>query len=287
MAKISTVLRKIRRLLFGEPAPRIAVLRFEGVIAAGSGRMRTPLNLAGVAKAIDEAFDWGGVKAVALVINSPGGSPVQSGLIADRVRARAKDRDVPVLAFTEDVAASGGYVLALAGDEIFAHEASIVGSIGVIAGGFGFKGAMERLGIERRVYTAGEKKVMLDPFSDEKEEDVERLKDIQRQIHDWFKAFVRDRRGKRLKGVRSKVFSGEVFLAHEAEKLGLIDGIGDMETVLKDRFGDKAKFRVFGAKKKGLSSLLGLADSEARAQGLVTGVIGAAEEAAHWSRFGL
>ncbi len=284
MSKFKKMIHRLRRSIFGDPPPRVAVLRFEGVIAAGSGRMRNQINLAGVEQQIDAAFDWAGAKAVALIVNSPGGSPVQSGMIAERIRARAKEADLPVIAFTEDVAASGGYVLALAGDEIYAHSASIVGSIGVISGGFGFVGILEKLGIERRVYTAGDKKMMLDPFQPEKEDDVARVRDIQASIHEWFKAFVRDRRGKRLKTPRTKIFSGEVFLGAEAQKLGLIDGIGDMETVLKDRFGDTTKFRTFSPKKRGIGSLLGLGEAQAK---LADQALGRLEEQAHWSRFGL
>lgn len=287
-AKVGSALFRLRTALFGEPAPRVAILRFEGVIASGSGRVRGALNLQAVERAIDQAFAWPGLSAVALVINSPGGSPVQSALIADRLRARAGKKDIPVIAFAEDVAASGGYVLALAGDEIYAHEASVVGSIGVIAGGFGFAGVLDKLGIERRVYTAGEKKVMLDPFQPEKAEDVERVQEIQSAIHDWFKAFVRERRGKRLKGPRARVFSGEVFLGGEAVKLGLADGLADMESVMRERFGETTYFRSFSQKKRGLAGLFGLGEgSRAARGGFAADLLAALEEHGYWSRFGL
>jgi len=290
MNTLSTRFRRLRQALFGEPKPRVAIVRLEGVIAAGGSRMRNQINLAAVEAQIDAAFSWRGVKAVALAVNSPGGSPVQSGLIADFIRRRAQEEDVPVLAFAEDVAASGGYVLALAGDEVFAHPASVVGSIGVISGGFGFAGVLEKLGVERRVYTAGDRKMMLDPFQPEKDEDVARIREIQSSIHEWFKTYVRDRRGKRLKTPRAKIFSGEVFLGAEAQKLGLIDGIGDLKSVIRDRFGEKTRFRTFSAKRKGFASLLGVGDTHSAAVSLGGGMgdalISRLEDRAHWQRFG-
>jgi len=288
--KLGKFFSSLRRTVFGEPAPKVAVLRLDGVIASG-GRFKQNINMASVAGQIEEAFSLGGLSAVALQINSPGGSPVQSALILQRIRDLAKEKDVPVLAFAEDVAASGGYMLAIAADEIYANESSIIGSIGVVSSGFGFKGAIEKLGIERRLYTAGENKSMLDAFQDEKEEDVARLKEIQLEIHEHFKKLVRDRRGKRLKGLRGKLFSGEVFTGNEAIKMGLIDGIGDARTVLRDRFGEKVKLRVVSEKKSRFGSLLGLGSRHGSDLGKIEdmphGLITAVEERLIWNKFGL
>ncbi len=293
MGKIKKFLFQVRRSIFGDPPPQVAVLPLYGVIAAG-GRFKQAVNLAGFADRIDEAFSTPGLSAVALLINSPGGSPVQSALITKRIRDLAAEKHVPVLAFAEDVAASGGYMLALAGDEIYANESSLIGSIGVVSSGFGFKDAIAKIGVERRLYTAGESKAMLDSFSEEKAEDVARLREMQNEIHEHFKKMVRDRRGKRLKGLRGKIFSGEVFTGHEAVKLGLIDDLGDLRGVMRDRFGDKVKFQVLGEKKGRFGSLLGLtqnSDMRSGASGgmidLPYGIISAVEERLIWNKFGL
>lgn len=291
--KVSKFLFKLRRSVFGDPPPRVAVLPLYGVIAAG-GRFKQAVNMAGFADRIDEAFSTPGLSAVALLINSPGGSPVQSALIAKRIRDLATEKNVPVLAFAEDVAASGGYMLALAGDEIYANESSLLGSIGVVSAGFGFTEAIAKIGVERRLYTAGESKAMLDSFSEEKEEDVARLREMQNEIHEHFKKMVRDRRGKRLKGLRGKIFSGEVFTGHEAVKLGLIDDLGDMRAVLRDRFGEKVKLEVLSEKKSRFGSLLGLKQNSEMRTGLSGGMadlpsatISAIEERLIWNKFGL
>jgi len=293
-SKFSRFVYEFKRKLFGDPPPTVAVVRLYGVIAPGQ-RFRQSVNLAAVAETLEQAFSLPGVAAVALQINSPGGSPVQSDMITKRIRALAREKDVPVLAFAEDVAASGGYMLALAGDEIYANESSLVGSIGVIASGFGFDKAIEKLGIDRRLYTAGENKSMLDPFQEEKEQDVERLKEIQADVHEHFKALVRDRRGKRLKGLRGRLFSGDVFTGAEAVKLGLVDGIGDARTVLRDRFGDKVRLRLVGERKPRIGTMLGLGrgtDSQiqgdfGRVDDLPRGLLAAIEERLFWNRFGL
>ncbi len=295
--KIGKFLFKIRRTIFGDPPPHVAVLPLYGVIAAG-GRFKQAVNLAGIADRIDEAFSMPGLSAVALLINSPGGSPVQSALITKRIRDLAAEKHIPVLAFAEDVAASGGYMLALAGDEIYANESSLIGSIGVVSSGFGFTDAIAKIGVERRLYTAGESKAMLDSFSEEKEEDVARLREMQNEIHEHFKKMVRDRRGKRLKGLRGKIFSGEVFTGHEAVKLGLIDDLGDLREVLRNRFGEKVKFQVLGEKKSRFGALLGLRQRGDIKVGHTDGsfggmadlphaVISAVEERLFWNRFGL
>ena len=215
-----------------------------------------------------------------------------------RVRDRAREKNVPVRTFAEVVAASGGYMLAVAGDEIFAHEASIVGSIGVISAGFGFPEAIRKLGIERRIYTAGEKKALLDPFSEEKDEDVARLKELQGQMHEYFKGLVKERRGRKLKttkGAAAKIFSGDVWLAKDAEKLGLIDGVGDLRGILRERFGDNVKIKMISQKRPKFAGLLGLVQhfggagdtGDTGGAGWADDLLGAVEARLFWSRFGL
>jgi len=268
--------------------PLVAVIPLKGVIGSVA-RLRSGLSLAGTARRIEHAFSARGLKAVALAINSPGGSPVQSAMIMARIRSLAEEKDVPVYAFAEDVAASGGYMLALAADEIYADESSILGSIGVISAGFGFTDLIARLGIERRVYTSGERKDMLDPFRPENPGDVERLKAIQKVIHGHFKELVKERRGRRLKGSARKLFSGEFWAGRQALDLGLIDGIGDMRTVMRARFGERVRFRVFAGDRGWLRRRLRPATEETPlalgtwAEDLLTGL----EARALWARFGL
>ncbi len=221
--------------------PTVAVLRFDGVIGL---RGRRGLSLRRYAAALERAFKTRGVKAVALAINSPGGSPAQSALLYRRIRQLAAEHAVPVFAFAEDVAASGGYWLALAADEIYAEETSLLGSIGVVTAGFGFVAALGRLGIERRLYTAGEDKSLLDPFLPEEPRDVARLKTLQQDLHDSFKELVRQRRGAKLKGEDAQLFGGEVFAGRRALSLGLIDGIGEMRGVVRGLFGDGVRLRL-------------------------------------------
>lgn len=277
-----------------ERAPVVAVLRLSGVIATGS-KFRSGLSLAGLASQIERAFSMRRVSAIALVINSPGGSPAQSALICDRIRALADEKKKPVYAFTEDVAASGGYWLACAADEIYANENSIIGSIGVIYSGFGFQEALEKLGIERRLYTAGDKKAVLDPFTPQKESDVKRLKSLQKDFHKNFKGLVRARRGDRLKGSARTLFSGEFWTGASAVELGLIDGIGDVRSVMREKFGDKVELRLLG-RRQGLFSMLRRDDTKLSASfniptslghDLADGLITAAEERLIWNRYGL
>lgn len=279
---------RLRKSLFGEPAPRIAAIRLNGVIGP-DGKFKQGINLQNVEPQLKEAFDMPGIKAVALIINSPGGSPVQSGLIVDYIRAMAKEKDIPVLAFTEDVAASGGYMLALAADEIYSHTVSIVGSIGVISAGFGFPALLEKLGVERRVYTAGERKAMLDSFAEEKESDITRLKEIQKDVHHYFKTMVIERRGKRLQSESEHLFSGDVFTGQEAVKLGLVDDLGDLRSVIRQKFGKKANIKWIGDKKQRLSKLIGLGGVRITNPmgNLPRDTISAMEERNFWSRFGL
>ena len=276
----------------------IPVLRFSGAIGMASP-LRPGLSLATVAGQIERAFSYAKAPAVAIAINSPGGSPVQSSLIFRRVRQLAEEKNKRVFVFCEDVAASGGYYLAVAGDEIYADPSSIVGSIGVISAGFGLDKAIERLGVERRVYTAGLNKGSLDPFLPEKADDVARLKALQRDVHDVFIGVVKDRRGAMLKGADSELFSGAFWSGPRAMELGLIDGIADMRTKMRELYGTRVQLRVVSAPGSGLlgwlrrapSQRLGLADTMGAATGLpfslADDMISALEIRSLWSRYGL
>ena len=264
----------IKRLPFIKSAPTVAVLRLGGVIASGT---RGQLNDQGLAPVIERAFRKGKPDAVALTINSPGGSPVQSSLIAARIRRLADEKSIPVIAFVEDVAASGGYWLACAADEILIDESSIVGSIGVISASFGFHDFLGRHGIERRVHTAGKHKSILDPFRPEREEDIERLKGLQAQIHEAFIAHVKTRRGDRLSDSED-LFTGEIWVGLKAVNAGLADGLGHLVPAMKDKYGDKTKFRVYGPK-RGLLGRFGLSIAES--------AMTAAQERALWAQYGL
>jgi signal peptide peptidase SppA len=271
-------LKNLRARLRG--APRVNVLRLDGVIGSG-GRFNKGLSLERLAGSIEEAFEGGKrLKAVALIVNSPGGSPAQSALIHDRIRALAEEKKVPVYAFVEDAAASGGYWLACAGEEIHAQPSSIVGSIGVVSAGFGFVEAIAKLGVERRVYTAGENKAILDPFQPEKAEDVERLKTIQLELHRVFIDHVKTRRGPRLNDIDGDLFTGAFWLGEEARRRGLIDGLGDVRSVTRAKFGEKVKIRVVEAR-KGLLSRIGLGSR------IAAGVADEIETRAVWGRLGL
>ncbi|MGR3622665.1 S49 family peptidase [Pseudophaeobacter sp.] len=262
------------RLPFVKKPPLVSVVRLSGAIGMSG---RGALNDAALAPVLEAAFSKGKPAAVALEINSPGGSPVQSSLIGARIERLAKEKNIPVIAFVEDVAASGGYWLAASADEIWADASSIIGSIGVISAGFGLQDLLSRHGVERRVYTAGESKSMLDPFRAEDPEDVARLKGLLGDIHENFIAHVTARRGDRLDGSH-KLFTGEIWLAKRATELGLIDGIGHLKPALKARFGDKVKLRRYGVKRSFLSRF-GLQ----MAQGTLTEI----EERAEFARFGL
>lgn len=232
---------------FGKRPPVVPALRLSGAIGGGGMLRGVGLNLAGLERAIDAAFAAKRATTVALSINSPGGSPAQAALIAGRIRRNAEEKERKVIAFIEDVSASGGYWLALAADEIFASECSIIGSIGVITAGFGLDSAIGRLGIERRLYATGPRKGMLDPFRPEDPEDVATLREIQGQILDSFKAELRARRADRLKLSEEELLSGRVWTGRAALDAGLIDGIGDMHGVLRERFGKRARVRVMNA----------------------------------------
>jgi serine protease SohB len=249
------------------------------------------LTLGNVARSLERAFSMKNIRAVALSINSPGGAAAQSHLIHRRIRVLAEENKVPVMAFVEDVAASGGYMIACAADEIVADESSIVGSIGVVGGSFGFDKLIEKIGIERRLYTSGENKAMLDPFLPEKPEDVERLKVLQREIHESFIALVKERRGAKLDSRETALFSGAYWTGQRGRELGLVDAVGDLRTVLRERYGKKLRtpliaergLALFGRRAPGVSELGWLANGSSFADDMVATL----EARALWSRYGL
>jgi signal peptide peptidase SppA len=274
---------RVGRLL--NRAPVVPLVRMHGVISAEQRPGR--INIATYAPVLERAFAVKSAPAVALVVNSPGGSAVQSRLVAKRIRDLAAEHEKKVLVFVEDVAASGGYFIATAGDEIIADPSSLVGSIGVIMAGFGFEEAIRKLGISRRVYTAGRNKSTLDPFLPEKEEDVERLKSAELAIHQVFIDYVKARRGSKLTAEDDKLFTGEWWTATRGLELGLIDALGDMHEVLKTRFGEKVRIKSFGPKRPLLQvPRVGLSIDNAGA-GLGAEVMAALEDRLFWSRFGL
>ncbi|MCG8563220.1 MAG: S49 family peptidase [Hyphomicrobiales bacterium] len=226
-----------------QQGPLVTVVRLAGTIGVVTP-LRPGLSLSTTAGILDRAFSAKGVKAVAIQVNSPGGSAVQSMLIFKRIRALAEEKDLPVYIFAEDVAASGGYMIALAGDEIYADASSIIGSIGVVASGFGFEKAIEKIGIERRVYTAGERKMSLDPFRPENPDDIERLKAIQADVHETFISLVKERRGRRIRKAGDTLFTGEFWSGNKALELGLIDGITDLRTKMREMLGDKVRLKL-------------------------------------------
>jgi signal peptide peptidase SppA len=277
---------------FGQ-GPVVPVLRFSGTIGMATP-LRPGLSLAHAAAGIEKAFELSKCPAVAIVINSPGGSPVQSSLIFRRIRQLAEERKKTVYAFCEDVAASGGYYLAVSGDEIYADPSSIVGSIGVIYSGFGFDKAIEKLGVERRVYTAGDKKDALDPFRPERADDVERIKSVQRDVHDVFIGVVKERRAGRLSGTDGELFSGAFWSGPKAMELGLVDGISDVRSKMREIYGDKVRLRVVPLERGGLLGRLrrsagntGYAELTGGRLAFAEDLISAVEARALWSRFGL
>src|SRR5689334_18519964 len=276
---------------FRRGAAVVPVVRLSGVIGAVTP-LRPGMTLAGVAKMLERAFSMKNAKAVALLVNSPGGSPVQSRQIYLRIRQLAAEKKLPVLVFVEDVAASGGYMIACAGDEIFCDPSSILGSIGVVGGSFGLTELIRKVGVERRLYTAGSHKAMLDPFLPENPDDVARLKAIQREIHAIFIALVKDSRGARLKGADDDLFTGEYWAGETSVAKGLADGIGDLRSTLRARYGEKVLTPVIAPSGGMLSGLLGrrpgagaLAGLDAL-PGLPDELISALETRAIWARFG-
>jgi serine protease SohB len=265
-------------------------VRLAGIIGF-STPLRPGLTLASVAKPLDRAFAWPRGRAVALLINSPGGSAVQSHLVFQRIRQLAAEKERPVIAFVEDVAASGGYMIACAADEIVADPSSIVGSIGVIGASFGFAKLIDKIGVERRIYTSGVNKAMLDPFLPENPDHVARLKAIQGDIHASFIDLVKSRRGAKLSGPPDDLFSGEYWAARKGIEYGLVDRIGDLRSTLRERYGDKVETPLvsagrglFGRTTPGVGASIGdLIDRP----GLTDELISSLEARAIWARYGL
>ncbi|WP_108518518.1 S49 family peptidase [Bradyrhizobium algeriense] len=294
-AGLPNLIDRVKQLIpakFRRDVPVVPVVRLSGVIGAVTP-LRPGLTLAGIAKTLERAFATKHAKAVALVINSPGGSPVQSRQIYLRIRQLAAEKKLPVLVFVEDVAASGGYMIACAGDEIFCDPSSILGSIGVVGGGFGFQDLLKRIGVERRLYTAGEHKATLDPFLPENPDDVARLKALQREIHAIFIALVKGSRGARLKGTEDLLFTGEYWAGEKSVSLGIADKIGDIRSTLRERYGEKVLTPVIAPASGMLSGLLGRRSPGAGSLaafdgigGLPDDLISALETRAIWAKFG-
>ena len=292
------LVRILQRLKILPTPGCIPVVRLHGILAPGSSPLRSGLSLQRVAPGLKRAFTMPGAEAVALSINSPGGSAVQSSLIARRIRQLSREKNLPVIAFVEDVAASGGYWLATAADEVFVDASSIVGSIGVVSAGFGFPELLKKIGVERRVYTAGANKAMLDAFQPEKPDEVAHLKRLQGEIHQRFIAWVKERRGLKLKGPEGELFSGAFWTGETAVKLGLVDGLGELRQVLLERFGAKVRLVPVERPKGLLSRLTGGRSrrpapgfegfgAESLGSGLAGGALAAVEERLLWQRFGL
>lgn len=269
----------------------IPTVRMSGPIMFSQG-FRPTLSIATIAEPLRRAFSVKEAPAVAIVVNSPGGSPVQSHLIFKRIRALAEENNKKVIVAVEDVAASGGYMIALAGDVILADRSSIVGSIGVVSAGFGFTGLIDKLGIERRVYTAGRNKVILDPFKPEKEEDIAYLKTIQAEIHDMFIDIVKSRRGEGIAASEEEVFSGRFWTGETGQSLGLVDRIGDLRSYVRENYGDKARLKVIGAggglfRRPQMGGVAASLDMESVGAGISGRLISEMEERALWARYGL
>jgi serine protease SohB len=270
--------------------PIVPVVRLSGVIGIVTP-LRPGVTLAGIARTLDRAFKVRHARAVALLINSPGGSPVQSHLIFRRIRELAKEHELPVIAFIEDVGASGGYMIACAADEIICDASSMVGSIGVVGGTFGFDKLIEKIGVERRLYTSGERKVLLDPFLPENPDDVKRVKALQKDIHESFIALVQERRGPKLQGPEKTLFSGEFWTGTRAIELGLADSLGELRATLRERFGEKVLTPLVNAERSSIvRRLIGAQSAEGDLlgrPGLADEVISALEARALWARYGL
>jgi serine protease SohB len=295
LGRIGAALSKLLPPPFRANIPIVPVVRLAGVIGATSP-IKPGLTLASVARVLERAFTTRNARAVALTINSPGGAAVQSHLIFQRVRQLAEENEIPVIAFVEDVAASGGYMIACAADEIICDASSIVGSIGVVGGSFGFTKLIDKLGIERRLYTSGERKAMLDPFLPERPEDVERLKGIQKEIHEGFIGLVQARRGAKLDGREKALFTGEFWTGNRARELGLVDAIGDLRSALRARYGDKVKTPLIaergflGRRTPGIGGAMiggAMVEQFLDRPGLVEETVSALEARALWARYGL
>ncbi|MGB9364730.1 MAG: S49 family peptidase [Xanthobacteraceae bacterium] len=290
---LDKTLRALRPLLprrFRADIPVVPVVRLSGVIGF-STPLRPGLTLASVAKPLERAFAWPRARAVALLINSPGGSAVQSHLIFQRIRQLSAEKKVPVIAFVEEVAASGGYMIACAADEIFADPSSIVGSIGVIGATFGFNKLIEKIGVERRIYTSGVNKAMLDPFLPENPDHVARLTAIQEEIHATFISLVKSRRGGKLNGAEEDLFSGEYWAGLKGRELGLVDRIGDLRSTLRERYGEKVETPLVAAKSgwfgRTSPGIAGRFDALLDRPALTDELISSLEARAIWARYGL
>jgi signal peptide peptidase SppA len=259
-SKLDQILSFLPFEKFRNPPATIAVIRLAGAIGS-SPQMRSGLSLEGLNNTIEESLKLTRLKALCLLVNSPGGSPVQSELIASRIRELADEHKIPVYSFIEDIGASGGYWLACIGDEIYASKSSIIGSIGVVSGGFGFHDAIKKLGVERRLYTQGKNKSLLDPFSPEKQEDVEIIKKIQGEIHQHFIDYVKSRRGNRITQSDDIIYTGAVWAGEVAQDFGLIDGIDNMYSFIKRKFGKNINIKYMNQKQSWLKKRLGLSTS--------------------------
>jgi serine protease SohB len=290
--RATDALRELIPQRFRRDVPVVPVVRLTGIVGF-STPLRPGLSLAGIARTLDRAFTMRGASTVALAINSPGGSPVQSHLIFRRIRELAQQRKRKVIAFIEDAGASGGYMIACAADEIIADAYSIVGSIGVVGGSFGFDKLIAKLGIDRRLYTSGDHKAMLDPFLPEDPDDVERLKKLQHEIHEGFITLVKSRRGGKLSGPQDELYSGAYWTGRRALELGLVDAIGDLRGVLRERFGDKLVTPLVTAERGFFGRrLLGVGRGDVQPAdltrlGLAEEAISALEARAIWARYGL
>ena len=271
------MIKRLKKLFKFKKNAKIACLNLHGVIGQGS-RLESGLNIDNIAPLLKQSFELKNVKAVALNVNSPGGSPVQSELIYNYIRELSQEKKVPVYTFAQDVAASGGYWILLSGDKIYAHNSSIIGSIGVICSGFGFVDLIKKIGVERRVYTEGKNKSILDPFTPEKEENIEILKDAQRDIYESFTALVKEKRAKKLQN-EDNLFTGAFWSGKKAQNLGLVDEICDMRSKMKEEFGKKVEFVNITSKKSFLKSLL--------SGKIVDSVFNKIEERVQFSKFGL
>jgi signal peptide peptidase SppA len=275
--------------VFISKKPTVAMIKLSGIISSES-RLggRGSLNLNDLSDSITKAFSFKNIKAVLLLVNSPGGSPVQSALIANRICELSKEKEVPVYCFIEDLAASGGYWLSCAADKVYAMESSIIGSIGVISSGFGAVEALKKLGIERRVYSEGKNKGLLDPFLPEKKEDIDQIKTIQKDLHNQFISWVKKRRGKRLKAKDTELFNAGIWSGAKSKELGLIDGIGDYYSVMKAAFGEDVKFKDFSKKTSWIKQrFFSSSVSFYNEANIVNAFIDSVEEKIIWSKYGL
>ena len=278
---------KIKRKIFGKPKPVVTVLRLSGVIGDTGGFRREGLTLRALSEPLEAAFAYKKAKAVALVINSPGGSPVQSSLIGKRIRALAKEHKKHVIVFVEDVAASGGYWLAAMGDEIYIDESSILGSIGVVSQGFGFPELLEKIGVQRRVYTSGKSKSQLDPFKAEQEQDVVMLKDLQNLVHEQFINVIKERRGSKLASDMPELFDGSIFVGARAVEKGLADGFGETRSKLQEKYGKNVKLKVIPSMPQGLLQKLSGKSSGIASPNLASELVSAVENRLHWAKYGI